>query len=85
MQRFTRRQFLKSAGSGLDGLSLAACQQLPALLKVGTRSTATPDKRLASLDERLRKAMADFKIPGMSVGLIRGNQLVYARGYGVRT
>jgi len=85
MQRLTRRQFLESAGLGLAGLSLAACQPFNTLLQIGrTAPSPTPDKRFASLDERLQKAMADFKIPGMAVGLVRGNQLVYARGYGVR-
>jgi len=85
LQHLTRRQFLQSAGLGLAGLSLAACQPFDTLLQMGRPAPSpTPDRRFASLDERLQKAMADFKIPGMAVGLVRGNRLVYARGYGVR-
>ena len=84
MQRFTRRQFLKTAGLGLAGLSLGACQQLPALLEVGARSTPTPDPRLADLEEPVQAFMAAHKVPGIAVGLVRDSKLVYARGFGVR-
>ena len=84
MKRFTRRHFIRAAGLATAGLSLGACQRLPLLLQMGARPTATPDPRLAPLEEQVQRDMDTFKIPGMAVGLIRDNQLFYAKGFGVR-
>lgn len=37
-----------------------------------------------SLDRYVSKAMADWQIPGLAVGIIKDGKLVYSKGYGVR-
>lgn len=39
---------------------------------------------LAGLDEFLTKAMLDWKVPGMAVAIVKGDEIVYARGFGFR-
>lgn len=36
------------------------------------------------LDAYIEKAIADWKVPGLSVAIVRNDSLIYARGYGVR-
>jgi CubicO group peptidase (beta-lactamase class C family) len=49
-------------------VSLAAAQSAP----------------LAGLDEYIEKARQEWKIPGMSVAIIKDDKIVYAKGFGVR-
>lgn len=39
---------------------------------------------LAGLDEFLTKAMVDWKVPGMAVAIVKGDEVVYAKGFGFR-
>lgn len=39
----------------------------------------------AELDAACQQALAAFKVPGFSVGVIKDGQIVWAKGYGVRT
>ena len=85
MQRLTRRQFLQYAGLTFAGLPLVADGPMTRLLEAGQLPPmAKPKKRFTLLEEEVRSAMAQHHMPGLAVGLIRGNQLVYARGFGVR-
>lgn len=43
------------------------------------------EKIIADLDQYTAKAMVDWKIPGMAVGIVRDGRLVFAKGYGVKT
>ena len=40
---------------------------------------------LAGLDSYISSAMKDWKIPGVAVGIVKGDSVVFARGFGVRT
>lgn len=42
------------------------------------------DERLKHLDSYLEKALHDWKTPGMAVGIVQGDSLIFAKGYGVR-
>lgn len=42
-------------------------------------------KIVSDLDQYTAKAMVDWKIPGMAVGIVRDGKLVFAKGYGVKT
>lgn len=42
-------------------------------------------KIIADFDQYAAKAMVDWKIPGMAVGIVRDGKLVFAKGYGVKT
>lgn len=37
------------------------------------------------LDELIRKTIATFDVPGMSVGIIKDGQMVYSKGFGIRS
>ncbi len=36
------------------------------------------------IDAYITKAMADWKVPGLAVAIVRGDSVIYAKGYGVR-
>ena len=38
----------------------------------------------ATIDEYIEKAVADFEVPGMAVGIIKDGEIVFAKGYGTR-
>ena len=56
----------------------------PTATTVPRASTGSATGGLAKLEEQVASIMAAHHIPGLAVGLIRANQLVYASGFGVR-
>ncbi len=42
-------------------------------------------KILADFDQYAAKARADWKIPGMAIGIVQDGKLIFARGFGVKT
>src|SRR5246127_699659 len=52
-------------------------------LCVAQSSEPTP-KSLADFDALVTKAMADSKVPGMSVAIVRDGKVIYAKGFGYR-
>jgi CubicO group peptidase (beta-lactamase class C family) len=42
-------------------------------------------KILADFDQYAAKAMVDWKIPGMAIGIVRDGKTIFAKGYGVKT
>jgi len=42
-------------------------------------------KILADFDQYAAKARADWKIPGMAIGIVQDGRLIFARGFGVKT
>src|SRR5256885_3491632 len=58
---------------------------LCALTTVATaRSVAAQAKEpYAGFDAYVNKAMKDWKIPGLSIAIVRHDSVVYAKGYGV--
>ena len=58
------------------------------LVVAGPRAVAA-QKPSASFDPRsfdayVAKAMKDWKVPGMAIAIVRGDSIVFAKGYGVR-
>jgi CubicO group peptidase (beta-lactamase class C family) len=39
---------------------------------------------LAGLDEDVRRIMSDWDVPGVAVAVIQGDEVTYAKGFGVR-
>jgi len=39
----------------------------------------------ADLDALIKKTLKTFEVPGISVGILKGNEVVYAKGHGVRS
>jgi CubicO group peptidase (beta-lactamase class C family) len=63
--------------------AVTAAALLIALL-AGPASAQRPRDPLAGLDAWIEKVRADWGIPGLAVGIVKGDSLVYARGFGVR-
>lgn len=59
---------------------LAALLALPVLAQPAPERSPVP----ADLDAVVARAMEQFKVPGIAVGLVKGGKLVFAKGYGVR-
>jgi CubicO group peptidase (beta-lactamase class C family) len=61
---------------------------LPAAILLGlvaSPSAAQQKDPLAGLDEYITAAMKDWKVPGLAVGVVRNDSVVFAKGFGVRT
>lgn len=54
----------------------------PVHAQVATAAPAPPE--LARLDAYIRDAMEDWKIPGLSIAVVRDDEIVFERGYGTR-
>jgi len=80
-----RRRFVGAALSGLLAPTLPACggdddpEPLP-----GPVPEAQITQAIAQLDTLATNLMASSGVPGMAVAVVRGNQTVYAKGFGRR-
>ena len=63
-------------GVGLSTMSDGAVGALPK-----AAGPMTP----AQIDALARRALETFHVPGMAIGIVKDDQLIFARGYGVRT
>ena len=61
---------------------LATWAMIPGISTAADEPKADP---LAGFDAYAEKALADWKVPGMAVGIIKDGKIGLARGYGVRT
>ncbi|HTV20419.1 MAG TPA: serine hydrolase domain-containing protein [Polyangiaceae bacterium] len=50
----------------------------------GNSDASLTSAQQAELDAHITSALERFQIPGAAVGIVRGNELVYERGFGVR-
>lgn len=69
------RPSLAGAAAAVVSTALAAT--------LAAQQAPKPDP-LAGLDEYLEKTRTSWKIPGLAVGVVRNDSLVYAKGFGVR-
>jgi CubicO group peptidase (beta-lactamase class C family) len=65
-------------------------RSLAALLTATVASAFSPalahaQNQLAGLDSYIESAMKDWKIPGLAVGIVKNDSVVYLKGFGVRT
>lgn len=51
----------------------------------GSRANAQGSDPLSGLDAYISSAMKDWQIPGVAVGIVKGDSVVYAKGFGTRT
>src|SRR5690349_10685655 len=56
-----------------------------AALLIGGRASAQSSNPLSGLDDYISSAMKDWKIPGVAVGIVHGDTVVFSKGFGVRT
>ena len=73
-----RRFLLKAALSFLACTAICRAQTAPAM------PAAPPAHALDDLDSIVNSAMAEWKIPGMSVAVVYDGKVVYAKGFGFR-
>jgi CubicO group peptidase (beta-lactamase class C family) len=55
-----------------------------ALLPWGSAAAAQA-KPLQGFDDYVARSMAEWKVPGLAIAIVRNDSVVLARGYGVRT
>ena len=55
-----------------------------ALIPFSGAAAQAPDP-LAGFDAYVTKAMAEWKVPGVAIGIVRNDSVIYAKGFGVRT
>ncbi len=58
---------------------------LIAVLLVSSVAGRTKDEAVTRLEQGLPKLMADADVPGLSIALIRGGEVVWTKGFGVRS
>jgi CubicO group peptidase (beta-lactamase class C family) len=51
---------------------------------IPSAATAQSRDTFAGLDQYIESAMKDWKIPGVAVGIVRNDSVVFAKGFGVR-
>lgn len=79
MQLFSRRQFLQfSALTGI-GLAASACQPVRPL--ASAQATAPLATVVAQV---VQNALQGHHVPGVAIGVIRDQELIYADGFGIR-
>ncbi len=66
-------------GTGLFLLAAA-----PAVSPLHAQRADAPAPSLASLNDYIEKAIADWGIAGLAIGIVHDDSVVYARGFGVR-
>jgi CubicO group peptidase (beta-lactamase class C family) len=70
------------AGAGFSQLQSAeAAESPPSALSMEARITAL----IPSLEAYIATGMKAFDVPGLAVGIVAGDRLVYAKGFGVRS
>jgi CubicO group peptidase (beta-lactamase class C family) len=50
---------------------------------LGAQEQAAQRSPLVSIDEYVAKAMADWQVPGLAIAIVKDDQVVYERGYGL--
>ncbi len=84
----TFRGMVTAAGDSLVGDFTQAGQAMPfRLARTGPAqisSAPAPGQLLEGFDAEVREAMEAFHVPGASVAIVHGGEVVLARGYGVR-
>ena len=69
-------------------LNLAKYVFAPALMLlvgVGSSAFAQTNETFPDLDRYVQTSMKDWQVPGVAIGIVRGSEPVYLKGYGVRS
>ena len=73
------------AGEVAHRIAKATAAIFLAALTLPHSSSAQQRDPLAGFDAYVVKGMQDWKIPGLAVGIVKGDAVIYAKGFGVRT
>jgi CubicO group peptidase (beta-lactamase class C family) len=50
-----------------------------------SHSANRQDELFPLLEQRLETVLQEWKLPGMALAVVKDNELIFAKGYGVRT
>src|SRR5262245_58888184 len=91
MTASSRRKRVARAGSAAMLTAALLCLQLSTVAgaQEPTKSAAPMEARISALIPALaayiQSGMKAFDVPGLAVGIVTGDRLVYAKGFGVRS
>jgi CubicO group peptidase (beta-lactamase class C family) len=63
-------------------LAFASWLAIATVPAIGTAQAVDP---LAGFDAYVTSAMKDWKVPGLAIGIVKNDSIIYAKGFGVRT
>ncbi|MGQ9801884.1 MAG: serine hydrolase [Candidatus Saccharicenans sp.] len=75
---------LDESGQKMTGQFTQSGQTFPFTLSKGEDPVARAKKILEGLDSTITKAMSDLKVPGLALAVIKGKEVIFARGFGWR-
>ncbi|MFN8493413.1 MAG: serine hydrolase domain-containing protein [Caldilineaceae bacterium] len=84
MQTLTRRAFLKGSTFTVGAaLVMAACKPITKPESAATGSAEVDNALRADIEKLAEAKMKDLHVPGMAVGIVQEQKLVYSQGFGV--
>ncbi|MCR4397249.1 MAG: beta-lactamase family protein, partial [Candidatus Saccharicenans sp.] len=75
---------LDESGSKISGSFTQSGQTFPFNLSKGEDPVAKAKKILVGMDEVINKAMADLKVPGLALAVVKDKEVIFLKGYGFR-
>jgi CubicO group peptidase (beta-lactamase class C family) len=75
---------LSADGQKIEGTFTQGGANLPAYLERKGDPVALAKEALAGFDEVVTDAMKKFEVPGMAIAIVKGKEIVYAKGFGLR-
>src|SRR3954469_10890803 len=90
MMAWSRPRVITRAGSAAMLTTALLCTQLPPVARAQSQSNSAPmAARISGLipdfEAYIRSGMKAYDVPGVAVGIVTGDRLVYAKGFGVRS
>jgi len=75
---------LDESGQKISGQFTQSGQTFPFNLSKGEDPVARAKKVLEGMDGIINKAMADLKVPGLALAVVKGKEVIFLKGYGLR-
>ncbi len=75
---------LSADGQKIEGTFSQGGANLPCNLERKTDPVAVAKEALAGFEEVVNDAMKKFEVPGMAIAIVKGKEVVYAKGFGFR-
>ncbi len=75
---------LDESGQKISGQFTQSGQTFPFNLSKGEDPVAKAKKVLEGMDGIINKAMADLKVPGLALAVVKGKEVIFTKGYGLR-
>jgi len=71
-------------GAKIAGQFTQGGQSFPFELTRGASKAASAKETLAGFDPFVEKAIVDWEVPGLAIAVVRGGEVVYSKGFGLR-